>query len=359
MSRPLDDATIVEQASSGCPAGVRLAIALAGRLAADLGATVIRIEPAEGDPMRRMPPLVSGHSAVFAFLNAGKQSVVRDDGQVSPPEEIRADATLTDGVAAPGAGPVQAPVRVEVSMLGSSAPAGTPASEFTVLALGGVLNLVGDPDREPLRLGGHQAAYAGGLSAFTGLMGALCTDGPEVVQVSLLETAVWLNWKNIASAAVGGDVPSRAGRHADWPIVRCADGWVALVYQDRDWPTLVELLGRDARLADPALRQLAARSAHAAEIAAVAEEHLGRLTRHQIREVALARRLPLGPVWQPLELREDAHDLARGFLARMPLGDGVSAVMPTLPALWDGRRFLPRGASAAGPGSTQPAEVPA
>lgn len=337
MNKPLDDITLVERVSMQCPTGVRLAVALAGRLAADLGARVVKIEPAGGDPVRRMPPLVDGHSALFAFLNAGKCSMVLEEDQDLPPD-LHADALLTDTLSPEQ---VSARVRVEVSMLGNTAPANAAASEFTVLALGGLLNLVGDPDREPLRLGGHQAAYAGGLSAFTGLMGALCTDTPEVVQVSLLETAVWLNWKNIASAAVGGNAPSRAGRASDWPIIRCADGWVALVYQDRDWLKLLDLLEQDPRLTDPALSSMAVRSARAEEIASVAEEHLSRLTRHQIREAALARKLPLGPVWEPQELLEDEHCLARGFFDRMVLGGGVTTPLPTLPALWNGKRHLP------------------
>ena len=78
-----------------------------------------------------------------------------------------------------------------------------------MLALGGVLNLVGESDRQPLRLGGHQVAYAAGLSAFTGLVSALCGTAAEVVHVSLLENAVWLNWKNVASAEAGGNSSKR------------------------------------------------------------------------------------------------------------------------------------------------------
>src|SRR5262245_50575411 len=54
--------------------------AYAGRLLADLGADVIRIEPPGGSPLRRMPPLQSGGdtSFAYAFFDAGKRSVVLD-----------------------------------------------------------------------------------------------------------------------------------------------------------------------------------------------------------------------------------------------------------------------------------------
>lgn len=51
---------------------------LAGRLMADVGAEVIKIETPEGDAMRGRPPLRDGHSAYFGTLNAGKRSVVLD-----------------------------------------------------------------------------------------------------------------------------------------------------------------------------------------------------------------------------------------------------------------------------------------
>ena len=119
-------------------------------------------------------------SALFAFLNAGKRSVVlpREGGFATLRRLVeRANALIADAGCdrhfsrAVGAGlpDEEARVAVLISMLGGDGARDIPASEFTVLALGGVLNMIGDPERQPLRLGGHQAAYAAGLSAFTGL----------------------------------------------------------------------------------------------------------------------------------------------------------------------------------------------
>ena len=49
-----------------------------GRLLADLGAEVIKIEAPEGEMMRTRPPLRSGASTSFGQLNAGKKSIVLD-----------------------------------------------------------------------------------------------------------------------------------------------------------------------------------------------------------------------------------------------------------------------------------------
>ena len=51
--------------------------------------------------------------------------------------------------------------------------ANRPVSELAIQALGGLMHMVGEPERKPLKLGGHQASYAAGLTAFTGLTAAL------------------------------------------------------------------------------------------------------------------------------------------------------------------------------------------
>jgi len=57
-----------------------VAAAYAGRLLAAMGATVVMIEPLKGSPLRTAPPLLdgAGHSALFAFLSAGKRSLTCD-----------------------------------------------------------------------------------------------------------------------------------------------------------------------------------------------------------------------------------------------------------------------------------------
>lgn len=349
MTPPLAGLRIVERTGLNSPPGERLAVMLAGRMAADLGATVLKIELPGGDPLR-----AGEGAASFAFLNAGKQSHVVSEGDAGRVMHLLegADALIADSITAASAGapgatlpPDRPTAIVSVSLLGPDAPPEAPASEFTVMALGGMLDIVGDPAREPLRLGGHQLAYSAGLSALTGLAAALCLPArqaygvriPETVHVSLLETAIWLNWKSLASAAAGEPVPHRSGQSGDWPVLRCADGWVALVYQDADWPGLRKLAGDDPRLADPALATAAGRRGRTGEIGRVVEEYLLKLTRQEIHDRALAARLPLGPVSSVSELIDDPHFVAREFFQTVQSDKGgATLLMPRLPLLWDG-----------------------
>ena len=58
VTRPLAGLTLLESNAEGSPMALRLANAFAGRLFADLGARVIKLEPAAGDPVRNAPPML-------------------------------------------------------------------------------------------------------------------------------------------------------------------------------------------------------------------------------------------------------------------------------------------------------------
>src|SRR5262249_42566506 len=78
-SLPLARFTLVEVNDPHVVPCLRLATSLAGKIAADLGATVLKIEPPGGDPVRCLPPLLpTGESALFHFLNTSKRSLVLD-----------------------------------------------------------------------------------------------------------------------------------------------------------------------------------------------------------------------------------------------------------------------------------------
>ncbi|WP_340110293.1 CoA transferase [Pikeienuella sp. HZG-20] len=355
-------ATVLEINRAESPIHLRLAASLAAKIAADLGARVIKVEPLGGDPVRKTPPhldpSVPEGSALFEFLNTGKESVILDVDSTSGAAalaalEERADAVIREHAPAPDAKPGSR-VDVHITGLGRAVGGGgaeQPASELTILAMSGLLDMIGDPARAPLRLGGHQAAYAGGLSAFTGMMAGLTglrrTGRGEIVTVSLLDSMLWINWKSPAGAMFLGRPPRREGAQAEWQTIPCADGRVALVYFERDWPQICEL-ARQPLLAKPPFAAAAERRRNrAAAVALLAEAFAGR-TRQDIFAEAKRRRIPLGPVLSPLELLEDPQYLARDFIAtvRHPrLGD---LSMPHVPVTWNGRRFGPRPAPAEG-----------
>lgn len=315
-----------------------LAASMCARLCAGLGAEVVRPLPAAGEPFAAdLPLLPDGASALDRFLNAGKRG-----GTAS----VRFDAAIGDraALAAHAAG---VPVQARLSVFGPEEPE-PPMTELGLAALSGLLGIVGEPmPAPPARLAGHQVAYAAGLAACTALLAALAAGGEETVDVSLLDVAAWLNWKVAAGVIVTGRAPTREANRVTWYTLPARDGHMALVYQEKDWPPLREVIG-DARLVqDPRFATHPFRTANRAALLEVIGPWFAARTRAEITAAMQARRVPLGPVKWPAELLEDAQYRAREFLAP----DG----MPALPVAWDGRRLGAPGPVAAAPPPATPA----
>ncbi len=361
---PLRGRAIIEFVPAGGSEVTRWAVALAGRIAADFGATVIKAEPRGGDALRRTGPFVQGsdgrpESAAFAFLNGGKRSLAlaggEKDGVLLSALAGKAIAVLTDDREALVRYFSAVPAKVVVEH-GVPASLGIPdarVADTTILALSGLLDLIGHPDAAPVPLGGHQASYVAGLAAFSGLMGALsmCDLGAarEAVTVSALEANIWSNWKSFAERLYMAKSPTRQGTMAEWQTFPCTDGYAAFVYLDKDWPLVVRLIG-DARLGGKELDTREGRRANMGLISEVVKPWYAARSRREIYEASKAAGLPMAPVYAVRELLDDAQFAAQRFLA--PSGARHAAKhwqVPTVPTVWNGQRFVPRvsGADAA------------
>lgn len=211
----------------------------AGRLLADLGADVLRIEPsATPDQVRYR----------HAFMNAGKR-IRRTDPSTSELDTLLDAAAMlitSEGPAAlraKGMDPAELAdrhphlVHVAISPFGLTGPyADRPAGDLTLLAAGGLLALAGDPDREPVRAWGEQTSVIAGVHAATAALIALHVAETQAcgqtVDVSVQE-AVAHSIENAAQYFdLEGVVRRRVGagpREAGTGLFRCADGWVYLV----------------------------------------------------------------------------------------------------------------------------------
>jgi crotonobetainyl-CoA:carnitine CoA-transferase CaiB-like acyl-CoA transferase len=350
---PLARFTVVEVNDAGIPLPLRLATSLAGKIAADLGADVLKIEPLGGDPVRRAPPKLSAtESALFQFLNTSKRSLVLDLKK----EESRATlkALLDKAHACLFEEPASVAALIRASQATPIEIAAFPVemaarafSELTISALAGLLHMVGEPDRKPLKLGGHQASYAAGLTAFTGLAAALAARDAgkpaPAVRVSLAEVLQWVNWKAASGADAAGTSPGREGKQSEFQIVPCADGWVAVVYTVTQWPATRALIG-DKRLDDAKFATRAGRRQHIAELYEIITPWFQGKTRAEVQSTAQAKGVPFGPIFSPVELLETEQYVARGFLADVTHPTLGKLRMPQLPVQWNGRSFAPRPA---------------
>ncbi|WP_296323846.1 CoA transferase [Reyranella sp.] len=359
-SLPLARFKIVEVNDAKVPLCLRLATSLAAKIAADLGADVLKIEPPGGDPMRRAPPLLpQGESALFQFLNTSKRSLVLDLSSEAGRAALAAvidgaDAVLFEepaSVASVLRAGKAAPIEIAAFPIEMDATQ-RPVSELAIQALGGLMHMVGEPARKPLKLGGHQASYPAGLTAFTSLMAALAARDvgrrAPSVRVSLAEVMQWVNWKAASGAAASGVSPGREGKNSEFQVLPCRDGHVAVVYTVTQWPATRALVG-DPRLDDPKFSPRAGRRKNIAELYAALAPWFADKTRDEIQKTAQARGVPFGPIFSPAELLQTEQYVARGFLADMMHRTEGKLRLPQLPVQWNGRSFAPRPAPALPP----------
>ncbi len=235
------------------------AAAVAGRVLADLGAEVIKIEPPGGEQARKAEPAFDGadgqrHGFRFLAFNLGKRSVTVDIGSAAGREILGRgaaprDIVLTDWerVGSPeeadrlralctAANPRL--VFCEIWPYGRGEYEDTVATDLTIQAQGGHLYLNGDADRPPVRVSVPVAVLAGGAEAAgAALMAyyhALRTGEGQRVDVSLQACVIWtllnttMTWQCMGIDEVrGGAVKKERGNsfftRLVWP---CKDGFI-------------------------------------------------------------------------------------------------------------------------------------
>jgi crotonobetainyl-CoA:carnitine CoA-transferase CaiB-like acyl-CoA transferase len=234
--------------------------ALAGRILADLGADVLKVEPPGGDPGRLTPPFAGNvtardRSLPFLFRNLGKRGAVIDLDDAAGRERLttilaRADVLLENLDAsdprreglAPDAVRARHPhlVHVAIADLGRAGPrAGWRLEPLPAFAASGAHWASGFADRAPCWLPGFQAHDCAAVAAVTAALAALIARSRhghgDTVEVSVQEAAM-------ASLAPWGIplvdyarrfpvLPASYPRDADGPavVVPVADGWVRVL----------------------------------------------------------------------------------------------------------------------------------
>ncbi len=341
---------------------------LAGRLLADLGAEVIKIEPPGGAASRRIPPFIAGResdpdgSLYWKCVGLNKRSVVLDLAQSAADRDrlrrLAADADIfiesdDPGVLAalglgyddlrrvnPGL------IYVSVTPFGQTGPAAQrPTTELTIEAAGGLLGVQGDGDRPPIPVGYPQAAFQAGALAAGDALIALAdrerTGLGQWLDVSMQEAAIYGLLHLMGFPLVtGADSPGTAADRArplpppvpgvDVPgIWEAADGHAVFT------PTMVQLGGESLQAAMDWMAEDGCRNPALANVrwtTWMADGLEGRLpaetirlaltevaaffrtkTKNALKDRALTHDMLLGPVSSTADLRSDPHLLARDF----------------------------------------------
>ena len=232
---------------------------LLGKILADLGATVLKIDPPGGDPGRDQPPLIHGPAgsvgATWVAFNACKQRLDLDLAVAGDRARLLELAEKADFVLegeAPGrldelgigwaalSQRNHGLVMTSVTPYGQDGPlARVPASDLELMASGGAAWLTGDPDRPPVRVSLPQAAAWACVNAAVGTLiahhhrrlvgrgqhvdaSAQCGVLPMLVHAPTFWEMAGVNPMRAGAFLVGRNVNGATMRNI-WP---CRDGFV-------------------------------------------------------------------------------------------------------------------------------------
>jgi crotonobetainyl-CoA:carnitine CoA-transferase CaiB-like acyl-CoA transferase len=231
------------------------------------------------------------------------------------------------------------PQLVHVSVLPFGAmgsKAGWDAEEINLLHAGGEgfllpngLSIELFPDRPPLKIYGHFGSYQGGCMAAFGALSAwwaVPQAGGQYVDISVQDAVLAVG--AFALQRLGdGSLEHRKGRSFRYGgVFATQDGFIELLtLEDRQWVSLVELLGKPDWAMDPTLADPIERSNRGAKINEQVRAWMARNSSDDIVRRAQQLGVPVAKYRPPGEVVEGEHERARGLFAPGTLESGKGA----------------------------------
>jgi crotonobetainyl-CoA:carnitine CoA-transferase CaiB-like acyl-CoA transferase len=373
MSRPLEGIKVVEVAMWAF-------VPAAGGILSDMGATVIKVEPPTGDPLRglKIGNAESGqHGFVLSWenYNRGKRSITLDLRQESGVEVLYklledADVFLTNLLPA-----ARRRMKIDESEIrgrfpniiyavGSGLGRNGPQADkggfdsITFWARGGVASSI-TPDDADAPVGMPGAAFgdctsaamlAGGVAA--AIAQRAMTGHASSIDVSLLAASMWVMQRGITQATLEGIERLPRPRNAPVfnPLVNTyhtSDGRfisLCMLQAQRYWPDLCKALDRPDLLQDPRFETAAARSKNSAACVAELQAIFRQRPLAQWRTVLATQAGQWDVVQHVGELKDDDQVIANGYLQQVDYGDGRALRMVSVPMQFDGAPLQARRA---------------
>lgn len=341
-----------------------LAGPFAGRVLAEMGADVIKVEFGDGDPARQIGPHVDGRSLYFSSLNSGKRGVWLDPAAPQGREQLEtllagADVVVEnfrpDAAAELDLRPAELLARhpqvVVVTVSGyarESSRADEGAYDVAVQAETGMMLLTGLAGEPPVRAGVPISDLAAGLWGALGAVSAVLARGRDGqgrhVEVPLFDAALPLLSYSATAALHTGEVPARvgSGHHEVVPYGAYAakDGWVVIAaLGDKFWPQLCAALELDALAGRADLREGAGRLAARAEVDAAVADAVAALSADEACARLRAAGVPHAPVRDLIEALQSPYVAERGLVQTITVPEGTYQVVEG--PLRDGRARRP------------------
>lgn len=340
-----------------------------GQLLADLGADVVKVErPQGGDDTRSWGPPFIGEgearaAAYFHAANRGKRSIALDfdvEGDRATVRRLAARAHILlenfkvggldrYGLDYAGLQPLNpALVYCSVTGFGQTGPYRQRAGyDFMIQAMGGIMDLTGDPEGGPQKTGVAFADIFSGLYGTVGVLAALrqaeATGRGAQVDIALLDVQVGVLANQAMNFLASGQAPRRMGNaHPNivpYQTFAVADGFVVVaVGNDGQFARLAAVLGAPALAADPRFATNPGRVRQRADLVPILAGLIRPMTREALLAALEREGVPCGPINTVADVFADPQVVARGLRLALPGPDGpVPGV--AAPIVLDGTRM--------------------
>ncbi|AIT81849.1 CaiB/BaiF CoA transferase family protein [Novosphingobium pentaromativorans] len=326
----------------------------AGQIFADLGAEVIKVESPAGDDTRRWgPPFVehedgSREAAYFHATNRGKQFVTIDfatpEGQAQARElAANADVLIENfkvgglvryGLDYPSLSAINPRlVYCSITGFGQDGPyAARPGYDFIAQGLSGIMDLTGEPDGPPQKIGVAYADIMTGLYAVIAIHAALAererSGMGQQIDMALLDVMVGTLANQAMNYLVSGVAPSRAGNvHpniAPYQSYATSDGWIILaVGNDEQFQRCCAVLGVEPH---ENLATNAGRVEHRTPMNTMLIPAIAARPRDELLAALTAAGVPAGPINSVADAFNDPQVRHRGMAIAVAQSDGGAAI---------------------------------
>jgi crotonobetainyl-CoA:carnitine CoA-transferase CaiB-like acyl-CoA transferase len=363
-TKPLDGLRVLELARI-------LAGPWVGQLLADLGADVVKVErPKVGDDTRGWgPPFIEGadgghlSAAYFHACNRGKRSIAADFETAEGQALVRRLATHADVVienfkvgglkkygldyeSLKAANPRL--VYCSITGFGQDGPYAQRAGyDFMIQGMGGIMDLTGDPEGEPQKIGVAFADIFTGVYSVVGILAALrkrdVTGVGAHLDMALLDVQTGVLANQAMNYLASGIAPRRMGNaHPNivpYQVFPVADGHVIVaVGNDGQFGRFVAVLGCPELAQDARFRSNADRVRHRAVLAPILTELTLKATRDGLLAALEREGVPAGPINTVADVFADPQVIARRMRIDLPAPGAKGGAIPSVraPIVLDG-----------------------
>jgi len=334
-----------------------------GLVLAELGADVIKVEPAPGGDRTRA---LKGHVAgAFTYFNRSKKSIgldLKSAGGRAIAHRLLAEADVMTENYAPGTADRLGIGWDEVSKLNPALiycslkgflpgpyEKRTALDELVQFSTG-LAYMTGFPGK-PVRCGASVVDIMGGVFGVVGILAALHkrnrTGKGERVQSALYESSAFLVGQHMAAEAQTGVAPDPLPiRPRSWGVYdtfTAGDGRVIFVgiTSDKQWKNFCERFGRLDLFADTRYDSNEKRRAEHDELYATLQQIFSGYECTPLIDILVEIGLPAAPMYKPGDLFEDPHLNAGTRLSKTLFANGTVAKLPRLPvAIGEGTAMM-------------------